>query len=58
MYLSFSYLYTILADNAVSSTPLIVACNKQDLTMAKGATVVKGLLEKEMYVDGMKLTLY
>lgn len=44
----FSYLYTILADNAVSSTPVIIACNKQDLALAKGATATKGLLEKEL----------
>ncbi|XP_063698792.1 signal recognition particle receptor subunit beta [Culicoides brevitarsis] len=42
------YLYTILADSSVSSTPVVVACNKQDLALAKGATAVKGLLEKEL----------
>lgn len=42
------YLYTILADNTVNSIPVIIACNKQDLALAKGQFVVKNLLEKEI----------
>ncbi|PVD36613.1 hypothetical protein C0Q70_03598 [Pomacea canaliculata] len=44
------YLYTILTDNVISknSPPVLVACNKQDLTLCKGATVIKSLLEKEL----------
>lgn len=43
-----SYLYTILADSSVSSVPVLIACNKQDETFAKGSSVVKPLLEKEL----------
>lgn len=43
-----SYLYTILADNALSTTPVLILCNKQDETMAKGSVVVQNLLEKEL----------
>ena len=44
------YLYHLLTDSAISSSypPLLIACNKQDLTLAKGATVIKRLLEKEL----------
>lgn len=42
------YLYTILADNALSATPILILCNKQDNTMAKGSAVVQNLLEKEL----------
>ncbi|KAG4081193.1 hypothetical protein HA402_014641 [Bradysia odoriphaga] len=42
------YLYTILADNALSATPILILCNKQDETMAKGSVVVQNLLEKEL----------
>jgi len=42
------YLYTILADNALSSTPILLLCNKQDETMAKGSLVIQSLLEKEL----------
>ncbi|XP_013420918.1 signal recognition particle receptor subunit beta-like [Lingula anatina] len=43
-------LYTILTDGFVSSAavPILIACNKQDLTLAKGAKVVQKQLEKEM----------
>lgn len=44
----FSYLYTVLADKALGSIPVIVVCNKQDETMAKGKSVIETLLEKEM----------
>lgn len=43
-----SYLYTILAEQSVSRVPILIACNKQDETLAKGSSVVKGLLEKEL----------
>lgn len=44
------YLYTLLSDKTVSSNtpPILVLCNKQDLTLAKGAKVVRSQLEKEM----------
>lgn len=43
-----SFLYTLMADPALSSSPFLILANKQDETMAKGASVVKTLLEKEM----------
>lgn len=43
-----SFLYTLMADPALSSTPFLILANKQDETMAKGAGVIKSLLEKEM----------
>lgn len=43
-----SFLYTILSDSLTSSVPILILCNKQDETMAKGSNVVKSLLEKEM----------
>lgn len=48
IYFHYSYLYTILADSNVSSVPILIACNKQDETFAKGSSVVKTLLEKEL----------
>ncbi|XP_052286933.1 LOW QUALITY PROTEIN: signal recognition particle receptor subunit beta-like [Dreissena polymorpha] len=44
------YLYTVLSDSRISSMcpPVLVACNKQDLTFTKGAKVIQGLLEKEI----------
>ncbi|GFS27935.1 signal recognition particle receptor subunit beta-like [Elysia marginata] len=44
------YLYTLLSDKTVSSNapPVLVLCNKQDLTLAKGAKVVRSQLEKEI----------
>nr|QBH73242.1 putative ARL3 [Eurycantha calcarata] len=44
------FLYTVLSDSAISSTrpSVLILCNKQDVTMAKGSGVVKNLLEKEM----------
>jgi signal recognition particle receptor subunit beta len=44
------YLYTILADKAFSSVPILIVCNKQDETFAKSQTVVENLLEKEFNV--------
>lgn len=45
-----SFLYTILSDSTTSSVPVLILCNKQDETLAKGSSVIKKLLEKEMYV--------
>ncbi|ESO91220.1 hypothetical protein LOTGIDRAFT_228741 [Lottia gigantea] len=44
------YLYTILSDDVIShnSPPILIACNKQDLTVAKGSKVIRSQLEKEM----------
>ncbi|CAH1776083.1 unnamed protein product [Owenia fusiformis] len=46
----FRCLYNLLTDKVISSnrTPIVVACNKQDITMAKGSKVIKSQLEKEM----------
>lgn len=43
-----SFLYTLLADKALSSVPVMILCNKQDETMSKGKSVIEQLLEKEM----------
>ncbi|XP_050411961.1 signal recognition particle receptor subunit beta [Patella vulgata] len=44
------YLYTILSDGTISHNrpPVLIACNKQDLTLAKGSKVIRAQLEKEM----------
>jgi signal recognition particle receptor subunit beta len=44
------FLYTLLSDPVVAnnSLPFLILCNKQDQTMAKGCSVIKSLLEKEM----------
>ncbi|XP_020710994.2 signal recognition particle receptor subunit beta [Athalia rosae] len=44
------YLYTILSDATFqrNTPPIMILCNKQDQTMAKGCGVIKSLLEKEM----------
>jgi hypothetical protein len=46
----FRFLYTLLSDIIVAnnSLPFLILCNKQDKTMAKGCSVIKSLLEKEM----------
>lgn len=44
-----SYLYTLLADKALSSPSVLILCNKQDETMSKGMNVIEQLLEKEMW---------
>lgn len=41
------FLYTILADKAVTNLPVVILCNKQDEALAKGDAVIKSLLEKE-----------
>lgn len=40
-----------MADPSVASVPFLIACNKQDETLAKGSAIVKALLEKEMYAN-------
>ncbi|KAG8234058.1 hypothetical protein J437_LFUL013554 [Ladona fulva] len=44
------FLYTLMTDlNSISyNLPVAIVCNKQDQTMAKGSTVIRSLLEKEM----------
>ncbi|OXU27447.1 hypothetical protein TSAR_002486, partial [Trichomalopsis sarcophagae] len=43
------YLYTLLSDPSLSrNIPVLILCNKQDHTLAKGSNVIKTLLEKEM----------
>ncbi|CAG9808106.1 unnamed protein product [Chironomus riparius] len=42
------FLYTLLADKALSSTAVLILCNKQDETMAKGVQAIESLLEKEI----------
>ncbi|KOX70646.1 Signal recognition particle receptor subunit beta [Melipona quadrifasciata] len=42
------FLYNLLSDSAIQKKPVLILCNKQDQTMAKGITVIKTLLEKEM----------
>ena len=41
-------MYNLLSDSAVQKKPVLILCNKQDQTMAKGTAVIKTLLEKEM----------
>ncbi|XP_070561820.1 signal recognition particle receptor subunit beta-like [Ptychodera flava] len=43
-------LYNVLSDNVISynSPPILVACNKSDVTTAKSANIIKTQLEKEM----------
>ncbi|XP_067642882.1 signal recognition particle receptor subunit beta [Eurosta solidaginis] len=43
-------LYSVLADVATQSCPVLVLCNKHDLSTAKGAQVIKSILEKEMNI--------
>ncbi|XP_046468639.1 signal recognition particle receptor subunit beta [Neodiprion pinetum] len=44
------YLYTLLSDPTIqkNGTPVLILCNKQDQTTAKGCSVIKSLLEKEI----------
>ncbi|XP_016088343.1 signal recognition particle receptor subunit beta [Sinocyclocheilus grahami] len=44
------FLYSILTDNIVAKNAptLVVACNKQDISMAKSAKLIQQQLEKEM----------
>ncbi|XP_076637564.1 signal recognition particle receptor beta isoform X1 [Colletes latitarsis] len=49
-------LYNLLSDSATQKKPLLILCNKQDQTMAKGYTVIKTLLEKEINLLRMTKT--
>ncbi|XP_066508705.1 signal recognition particle receptor subunit beta-like [Hoplias malabaricus] len=44
------YLYSLLTDSVVAKNAptLLIACNKQDITMAKSAKLIQQQLEKEM----------
>ncbi|XP_046832602.1 signal recognition particle receptor subunit beta [Vespa crabro] len=43
------YLYNLLSDiDGHKKLPILILCNKQDQTMAKGCIVIKSLLEKEL----------
>jgi len=44
------YLFAALSDPAVAdkALPVLVACNKQDLPLAKGSSVIRRELEKEL----------
>lgn len=44
------FLYTILTDKAIANLPVVILCNKQDETLAKGDAVIKSLLEKEFNI--------
>ena len=50
MYYLSRFLYEILTDEHCFKTNLnvLVACNKQDLDFAKGETLIRTTLEKEM----------
>lgn len=40
--------YNLITDPYLSSTPILIACNKQDLPLAKTPVVIKKQLEKEI----------
>jgi len=44
------FLYTVLCDGAIQSScpEVLIVCNKQDLTLAKAASLVQKTLEKEL----------
>ncbi|XP_031836341.1 signal recognition particle receptor beta [Nomia melanderi] len=50
------YLYNILSDPSMQNKSVLVLCNKQDQTMAKGSSVIKTLLEREMNLLRMTKT--
>ncbi|XP_048518830.1 signal recognition particle receptor subunit beta [Dendroctonus ponderosae] len=52
-------LYNILIDPAVvkNRPQLLILCNKQNQTLAKGCTVIKSMLEKELNTLGYLATL-
>ncbi|KAG6800343.1 signal recognition particle receptor subunit beta [Apis mellifera caucasica] len=50
------YLYNLLSDSIIQKKPVLILCNKQDQTMAKGSVVIKTLLEKEMNLLRMTKT--
>lgn len=53
----YRYLYNLLSESDIQKNiPVLILCNKQDQTMAKGCTVIKLLLEKEMNLLRMTKT--
>ncbi|KAL6435494.1 hypothetical protein ACFW04_005458 [Cataglyphis niger] len=42
------YLYNVLSDFNIHRVPILILCNKQDQTMAKGCMVIRAMLEKEI----------
>lgn len=50
------FLYNLLSDPVVQKKSVLILCNKQDQTMAKGSVVIKTLLEKEMNLLRMTKT--
>ncbi|XP_003703176.1 signal recognition particle receptor beta [Megachile rotundata] len=50
------FLYNLLSDPVIQKKPVLILCNKQDQTMAKGSVVIKALLEKEMNLLRMTKT--
>lgn len=46
------FLYVILTDPVIFSIApkILILCNKQDELLSKASSVIKSLLEKEMYV--------
>ena len=51
------YLYNLLSDSDIQkNVPVLILCNKQDQTMAKGCAVIRTLLEKEMNLLRMTKT--
>ncbi|XP_029035704.2 signal recognition particle receptor subunit beta [Osmia bicornis bicornis] len=50
------FLYNLLSDTGIQKKSVLILCNKQDQTMAKGSTVIKALLEKEINLLRMTKT--
>lgn len=51
------YLYNLLSDSDIQkNVPVLILCNKQDQTMAKGCAVIRTLLEKELNLLRMTKT--
>lgn len=46
------FLYNILVDPVIigNCPSLLILCNKQDQTFSKGASAIKSIFEKELYV--------
>lgn len=50
-------MYNLLSDSYIQTNiPVLILCNKQDQVTAKGYTVIKALLEKEMNLLRMTKT--
>ncbi|OAD60248.1 Signal recognition particle receptor subunit beta, partial [Eufriesea mexicana] len=50
------FLYNLLSESAIQKKSVLILCNKQDQTMAKGSAVIKTLLEKEINLLRMTKT--